>query len=83
MKTFSTLGEINNMSRAAFEEACLANIHHVYVGNDTVLCKVLTKYKMYVDTKDMGIAPHLIMDGYWESWVTRLLTKIVQPGFVC
>jgi len=38
---------------------------------------------MYVDSKDMGIAPHLIMDGYWESWLTQLLAQLVQPGFTC
>ena len=38
---------------------------------------------MYVDSRDMGITPHLVMDGYWESWVTRLLGNIVKPGFVC
>jgi FkbM family methyltransferase len=38
---------------------------------------------MYVDSKDMGIAPHLIMDGYWESWITKLMVQIIEPGFTC
>ncbi len=83
MKSFSTLSEINNMSRSEFEQTCIENSDHLYIGDDTVLCKVLSRHKMYVDSKDMGITPHLIMDGYWESWITKLLAQIVQPGFIC
>ena len=83
MKVFSSLAEIDNMSRSEFEQTCMANTDHLYIGDDTVLCKVLSRYKMYVDSKDMGITPHLIMDGYWESWVTKLLVQLVKPGFTC
>ena len=38
---------------------------------------------MYVDATDSGIAPHLIMDGYWESWLTLLFANIIKPGHVC
>ena len=83
MKSFSSLTEISNLSRGEFEQTCIENTDHLYIGDDTVLCKVLARHKMYVDAKDMGIAPHLIMDGYWESWITKLLAQIVQPGFTC
>ena len=83
MKIISNPGDINRMSRKDFEQACTDQADHQYIGDDTVLCKVLTKYKMYVDSRDMGISPHLIMDGYWESWITKLLAQIVEPGFHC
>lgn len=83
MQLFSNLSEIKNMERSEFEQCCIDHTDHLYIGDDTVLCKVLAKHKMYVDSKDMGIAPHLIMDGYWESWITKLLAQIVQPGFTC
>jgi len=76
-------GEISNMSRSEFEDSCMYHTDHLYIGDKTVLCKVLTRYKMYVDAMDMGIAPHLIMDGYWESWITKLLAQIIQPGHTC
>ena len=83
MRSFSDIRQVSTLTRAEYEQLCIDNTDHLYIGDSTVLCKVLTKYKMYVDSKDMGIAPHLIMDGYWESWVTRLLGNIVQPGNVC
>jgi len=38
---------------------------------------------MFVDTRDIGVTPHLIMDGYWESWITQCMARIVKPGDVC
>lgn len=83
MNSFSNVNEIKNLTRSEFEAGCIQNVDHLYIGNDTVLCKVLARHKMYVDTKDMGIAPHLIMDGYWESWLSLLMAQIIRPGFIC
>jgi FkbM family methyltransferase len=35
---------------------------------------------MYVDTRDIGLAPHLMLDGYWEMWVTEALMGFVRGG---
>lgn len=83
MNVFANISEIALLSRGDYERACMEHTDHIYLGNDTVLCKVLTKYKMFVNSKDHGIAPHLMMDGYWESWLTQLLAQIIKPGFVC
>ncbi|MBD0351373.1 MAG: FkbM family methyltransferase [Flavisolibacter sp.] len=83
MEPFQNINTIKSLSRSDFEGACKEHTDHIYLGDDIVLCRVLTKYKMYVNAKDIGIAPHLIMDGYWESWLTQLLARIIQPGSVC
>ena len=83
MKVFSDIREIGSLTRQQFEDRCTAFTDHVYLGNNLVLCKILTKYKMFVDTRDIGVAPHLIMDGYWESWITQCLARIVKTGDVC
>ncbi|MCC6290278.1 MAG: FkbM family methyltransferase [Chitinophagaceae bacterium] len=83
MTTFSGLSEIKNLTRSDFERACSSQVDHEYVGNNTILCRVLGRQKMYVDATDSGIAPHLIMDGYWESWLTLLFANIIKPGDVC
>ncbi len=83
MNAFSNLQEIRNISRSEFEQTCIDNTDHVFIGNDTILCKVLARYKMYVDSKDMGITPHLVMDGYWESWLSQLMSQVIKPGFTC
>jgi hypothetical protein len=83
MDPFSNLKEIGTISRDQFERTCRLNVDHIYIGNETVLCKVLSRYKMYVTTKDLGIAPHLVMDGYWESWLSQLFAQIIEPGYNC
>lgn len=51
-----------------------------YLGEDTVLCRVLGRYKMFVDTKDIGISSHLMLDGFWEMWVTEEMMRAVRRG---
>ena len=55
----------------------------VYVGENTVLCRVLGKYLVYADAQETGITPHLAMDGYWESWITVVLARTVRRGWYC
>jgi FkbM family methyltransferase len=38
---------------------------------------------MYVSTRDEGLGPHLIGDGFWELWITRVMADVVMPGMVC
>jgi FkbM family methyltransferase len=51
-----------------------------YLGNDTTLCRVLGRYKMFVDTRDIGISSHLMLDGFWEMWVTEAMMRAVRRG---
>lgn len=53
---------------------------NAYLGEGRSLCRVLGRYKMMVDTNDVGLSSHLLLDGYWEMWLTELLSEIVQPG---
>ena len=55
----------------------------VSVGENRILCRVLNRYKMFVDASDKSLAPHLMLDGYWEIWVTEQLSQIVKPGMIC
>jgi FkbM family methyltransferase len=55
----------------------------VYLGEQTLLCRVLGKYLMYADAQETGITPHLCMDGYWESWITVALARTLRPGWHC
>lgn len=74
---------ITTLSRQELEDACRQNVKSIYLGDHLLLCKMLTKYKMYVDSRDVGVVPNLLMDGYWESWITKFIARIVQPGQVC
>ena len=70
--------EVRVSNEAAIRRLC----HSAYLGDHTALCRVLGRYKMYVDTRDIGIAPHLMLDGYWEMWVTEALISLVRKGMV-
>lgn len=52
----------------------------IYLGDTTVLCRVLGRYKMFVDTRDIGISSHLMLEGYWEMWVTEAMLRCVRRG---
>ena len=65
------------------EAASRAESRAVYLGQETVLCRVLGKYLMYADAQETGITPHLCMDGYWESWITVALARTLRPGWHC
>jgi FkbM family methyltransferase len=71
------------LDRDMLEAASRAESRAVYLGQETVLCRVLGKYLMYADAQETGITPHLCMDGYWESWITVALARTVRPGWHC
>lgn len=74
---------INTLSRQELEELSRENVKSIYLGDHMLLCKLLTKYKVYVDSRDVGVVPNLLVDGYWESWITKFIVRMVQPGNIC
>jgi FkbM family methyltransferase len=55
-------------------------IQACYVGDHTVLLRTAFGTKMYVDSRDTVVVPHLILDGRWESWVTNFLDMMLGRG---
>ncbi len=47
------------------------------------LCSTLGRYKTFVDTTDLDLSAHLLIDGFWEWWVTRAIVELVRPGMTC
>jgi FkbM family methyltransferase len=66
---------VENLSRQHCQTARL--------GGQSVLCRVLSKYIFYADADDLGLTPHLCLDGFWESWVTMVMARIIEPGWHC
>jgi len=52
----------------------------IYLGDHLALAQVLDRFKMFVDTRDIGISPHLLLGGHWELWITKLFCELLQPG---
>jgi FkbM family methyltransferase len=69
--------------RGLLEAASREHSRALYVGKQTVLCRVLGKYLVYADSEETGITPHLAMDGFWEPWITLALARTVRPGWHC
>ena len=72
-----------NARRREFLAAIIRErIKPVYVGDETVLCTILGRYKMYVDSLDHSLGAHLLVDGYWEMWVTEALVSLLRRRMV-
>lgn len=74
------LDDLRGPDRYRAECLSRAATQAVYLGNATVLARVLGRYKAYLDTRDRGFAAHLMLDGYWEMWLTQFIARRVGPG---
>ncbi|HXJ92349.1 MAG TPA: FkbM family methyltransferase [Terriglobia bacterium] len=52
----------------------------VYVGHDMALTKVLDRFLMYVDTRDLSVGPSFLMGASWEPAITSLFDTFLKPG---
>jgi FkbM family methyltransferase len=66
--------------RTALQAAIRARCQTVTIDAHTVLCRVLGKYKFFADSRDVGLSPHLMLDGYWEMWCTEFMLRRIRPG---
>jgi FkbM family methyltransferase len=72
--------ELKTLGRYQLENRCRALANPVYLGNQTALCRILGSYKLYVDTADTGFGSHVLLEGYWEMWLTMFFARHLQPG---
>lgn len=83
MRELENIRDINSMNGFEFEDVCRRYTRYAYLGNNIALCRVLTRYKLYIDTRDKSLTPHFIMDGFWETWLTKCLASVIKPGDTC
>ncbi|HZT79916.1 MAG TPA: FkbM family methyltransferase [Gemmataceae bacterium] len=70
-------------SRADLEEASRKKAAGVYYGEHRLLCRLLGDYLAFVDARDLMLGPRLVLDGFWESWVTLAVARHLRPGMWC
>jgi FkbM family methyltransferase len=75
--TFAEL-QANGPLTAAIRARCQA----VALGDHTVLCRILGRYKLLLDSRDHVLAPHLMLDGCVEPWTARYIARRLRPGQV-
>lgn len=78
--TLFELADLRASRRGANQDRIRSLCQPVFLGGQNVLCRVLGRYKMFVDPADLGLSPHLMLDGYWEMWLTEALAEAVKPG---
>jgi FkbM family methyltransferase len=69
--------------RSVLEESARRMCMTANLGDNRLACRVLGKYIMFVEPEDRGITPHLALNGYWESWITLAIARLVRPGWRC
>jgi FkbM family methyltransferase len=59
-----------------------AQAKSIYLGDHTAMCRILGRHLIFVDTRDVALAPHLMWDGFWEMWITQAMARCFEPGMV-
>jgi len=72
--------DLAGLSREQAELEIRARVQTVYIGEKRVLSRILGGPKIYLSTDDVGFAGHLMLDGYWEIWLTLFMSRLVRPG---
>jgi FkbM family methyltransferase len=72
--------DLATLDRDYLEETVQRRTQTVYLGSGVVLARILTRYKMLLHTSDRGFACHVMMDGYWEIWITQFFARMMKPG---
>ena len=62
------------------ELQALRNSQTIYLGDHEALTRLHTGHRIYVDTRDVGICSHLMLEGRWEPWIESVLRNLVKPG---
>jgi FkbM family methyltransferase len=67
-------------NRTLIQAYCTSKCKVVNLLDDTGVAIVLGKYMTWVDLRDKALSPHLMLQGYWEMWITSALARLTKPG---
>jgi FkbM family methyltransferase len=70
----------NNISKIEKRLRRLELAQTIYLGEHEALTRLRGGQRIYVDTRDVGIASHLMLEGEWEHWVEKVLAQVLKPG---
>lgn len=70
-------------SRSQLENFSRSYACGVYYGDHRLLCRILGDILLFVDIYDYTIGPRLVLDGFWEAWVTLAIARYLKPGMWC
>ncbi|MGA0598313.1 FkbM family methyltransferase [Enterovirga sp. CN4-39] len=73
-------GRLGRLSSRRAETAIRARTQTAYLGNGVSLARILGRPKIFLPTDDVGLSSHLLLDGYWEIWLTLFMSRWLRPG---
>ncbi|GAU82901.1 FkbM family methyltransferase [Bosea sp. BIWAKO-01] len=79
---YLSAADLGAMSRQQVEGEIQARVQTAYLGDGLVLARVLGGPKMLLRASDRGFSRHVMLDGYWESWLTVFCARFLQPGMI-
>jgi FkbM family methyltransferase len=72
--------ELAAFDRSMAEHEIRRRARAVYLGRDTALVLILGRYKFFLDTLDLGFGSHVVLDGFWEIWLTLFCARNLKSG---
>ena len=76
-----TVADIRDMSALGLSHLdVIKNGQSAYLGDHQILTRLFTGQKIYVDSRDVSVAPALILDGIWEPETTQAFLGLLEPG---
>jgi FkbM family methyltransferase len=66
--------------RAIAEAAIRRRVQTVSLNEKIILARILGRHKIFLHSEDLGFACHLMLDGFWEMWLTQFLARRVEKG---
>jgi FkbM family methyltransferase len=56
----------------------ITNSGIVQISEHEVIAKLFNGLKIYLDTRDISVAPHLALDGIWEPQITQAWLSVIK-----
>jgi FkbM family methyltransferase len=66
--------------RSRLEAAIKRRVQTAYLGDGVILARILGRHKIFLRSSDRGFGCHVMLDGFWEMWLTQFLAAHVKPG---
>lgn len=76
----SLTNQVNHLETHSLTHSKPRDQNGIYLGNYKALTRTHFGHKIFVDTRDLTLAPHILLDGYWEMWITKVFMQIVKEN---
>lgn len=74
------LAELRNLDFKSLEKRARALAQVAYLGDNTVICRILGRFKLFVRADDDGFGAHVMLDGVWEGGLTAFMASRIREG---